>query len=153
MPFDPLAQLEGDRLLVGTPDPAFRQIRDDDVEAVLRLRLIEQDQIVEDRHEWIDGRDGGFLMDRGRGWIVTVIQAQRSAGLRLLRAGGCYGRRKRDRHQAEKLAHVSLPEVIRAGSRTALLLPLSAHANGCDEAGQPTVGQGGAAWIRRERRE
>ena len=54
-------------------------------QAVARLPLIEQDEIVEDRHERIDGRDGGLLVDRGRRRIVPMVVLERPA---LLLRGG-----------------------------------------------------------------
>src|SRR6266545_5437701 len=93
MPFDALPQLERDLLLVGAPGPAFGQIRHDRVQAVARLALVEQHEIVEYRHERIDRRDCRLLMDRGGRRIVAMIIFERSP---LLLRWRRYAREHRD---------------------------------------------------------
>ena len=64
VPFHPLAQLEGEPGAARIPRPALGQVRDDAVHAVERLRLIEQHEVVEHRHEGRHRRNRQLLMDR-----------------------------------------------------------------------------------------
>ncbi len=79
VPFDVMSKLEGERLVVAAPGPAFRQLGADGVDAVLRDVLIENDQIVIDRHEGNVERIGRALMDRGAARAVAVIHSQDAA--------------------------------------------------------------------------
>ena len=85
MPFDALLQLEGELLVVAAPGPAFRQIGNDQLHAVLRNVLLEDDEIVENRHERNVDRVGRAFMDRGAARAVAVIDPEDPALLRLRR--------------------------------------------------------------------
>ena len=85
MPFDALAQLEGQLLVVGAPGPALGEIRHDRIDAVLRHVLLEHDEIVENRHEGNVDRIGRALVDRGAARAVAVIHPENAALFRLAR--------------------------------------------------------------------
>ena len=86
MPFDALAQLEGQLGLAVVPGPALRQVGHDGLGRVERLVLVVDDEVVEDAHEGLHRGDGGFLVDRAAGQVVAMVDAQRAA--LLLRQGG-----------------------------------------------------------------
>jgi hypothetical protein len=72
MPFDTLAQREGQLRRVLAPRPARCQIRHNRIEAVLRDVLIEDDEIVEHAHYRDTDGDRRFLVDRhARGAVAT----------------------------------------------------------------------------------
>ncbi len=86
MPAHSLAQAEGQFFPVFAPRPAAREIGNDRIQAVLRNLLIEQHEIVEDRHHRRDHRNCHFLQDRHAGRTVAVRHVEDAA--RLL----CHGR-------------------------------------------------------------
>ena len=43
------------------------------------LLLVEQDEVVEHGHEGLHRGDGRFLVDRGAGQVVAMVDAQRAA--------------------------------------------------------------------------
>ena len=79
MPFDALAQFDGQRRAGLVPAPARRQFRPDRVEAVLRDLLIEHDEVVEHRHHRPFGDDRRFLVDRHAGRAVAVRHTENAA--------------------------------------------------------------------------
>ena len=93
VPLHALPQLEGELRLVGIVGPAFGQLRHDMVGTVHLLLRIEEDEVVEHRHEGLVHRDGRFLVDRGARRIVAMGDAQGTA--RLLGE-----HRRRRRHKA-----------------------------------------------------
>ena len=90
MPFDALAQLEGQRLLVVAPGPALGKLGADIVHAVLGDVLVVDDEIVEDRHEGDVERIARAFMDRCAAGAVAVVHAQDTARFRLV-GGLCDG--------------------------------------------------------------
>ena len=94
MPLDALAELEAQRLLVRAPSPTLGEIRDDGIHAVLRHVLLEDDEVVENRHEGDVDRIGRTLMDRGASGTVPVIHPQ-DAALFLGRIGKTADRQQR----------------------------------------------------------
>ena len=85
MPFDVLAQLEGQGLAVSAPGPALGELRPQCIEAVLRNVLVEDDEVVEDGHEGNVDRISRSLMDRGAARAVAVIDPQNAALLGFAR--------------------------------------------------------------------
>ena len=81
VPFDALAQREGQLLAVLAPGPARRQIGDDRVRAVLRHMLIEHDEVVEHAHHRPQCRTGRFLEQRHARRIVEKRDLQDAPGL------------------------------------------------------------------------
>ena len=88
MPFDAVAQFEGQRLAVLVPRPALGQLGLDEFQPVLLFVLIEQNEVVEDGHGRTDGRDRRLLVDRHAPRAVAVEEAQRPAALLRRRRGG-----------------------------------------------------------------
>ena len=86
MPFDPLAQFEGQPEPVLAPRPALGQVRNDRIEAVLRHVLVVKHEVVEHRHHRDRDRVGAFLVDRHARRAVAVIDPQDPAGLLRLHA-------------------------------------------------------------------
>jgi hypothetical protein len=84
MPFDALAELEGQCFLVVGPHPAFRKLGTDVVQAVLGDVLVVDDEVVEDRHEGNVERIGRAFVDRSTAGAVAVIHLQDTARLRLV---------------------------------------------------------------------
>jgi len=106
VPFDVLAQLEGQLLAVLAPRPFAGEIGHDRLDAGLRLVLVVHDEVIEHAHRRTLTGDGGLLMDRHRGGAVEEVHLQRPA--RLLRecAAACRhaaeqypGQRERSREQ------------------------------------------------------
>ena len=89
VPFDALPKLEGQFRVGGIPGPVLGEIRNHGVDAFVNLGRIEHDEIVEDRREWRHRGNRRFLVQRGRGRIVVVIEPERAA--LLLRNGGASG--------------------------------------------------------------
>ena len=81
VPLHALLQLEGEILVVGAPAPRLGEVGDDGLRAVLRLALVVEHQVVEQRHEGDDRRVGRLLVDRGAGRIVAMIHFQHAAAL------------------------------------------------------------------------
>ena len=79
MPFDALAQREGQLGPFLVRGPAGRQIRHDRLDPVLRHVLVEQHKIVEHPHHRHDRRDAALLDDGHAGGAVTVKHAQGAA--------------------------------------------------------------------------
>ena len=79
MPFDALPQLEGQLGVGRIPRPAFGQIRHHGVDALVDLEGIEHHEVVEHGRKRRHRGDGRFLVQRGRGRIVVVIEPQRAA--------------------------------------------------------------------------
>src|SRR5438045_3479452 len=89
MPFDAAAQLERDALSVLARCPAFREVRKNIIEPVLRLGGIKYDEIVENAHHWHRRREGRFLIDRHAGGAVAVINPQSAALLLSMCDASC----------------------------------------------------------------
>src|SRR5207237_5276944 len=83
VPFDALAQRQGQLPTVLAPRPARRQVRHDRLQAGLRDILLVHDEVVEDAHRRLQCRARRFFEDRHRGRAVEMREAQRAA--RLLR--------------------------------------------------------------------
>ena len=73
-------------LTEGLEDPVTGEIGDDGVEALMNLGGVEHDEVVENSRKRRHRGNGRFLVQRGRGRIVVVIEPQRAA--LLLRGGG-----------------------------------------------------------------
>ena len=86
MPFDTLAELQGQLGAVLVPRPFGRQVRHDRVEAVLPDLRVEGDQVVEHPQHRALGEDRLFLVDRHAGRAVDRVDLQDTA--RFLRGGG-----------------------------------------------------------------
>ena len=99
VPFHALPQLERQLGVGGIPRPAFGQIRNDGIDALVNLGGIEHDEIVEDRGKRRHRGNRRFLVQRGRGRIVVVIEPERAAF--LLRGGGACGNQcdAKERHE------------------------------------------------------
>jgi hypothetical protein len=80
VPLHALAQDEGELLAVVAPLPARGEVGNDRLEAVSRDFLVEDDEIVVERHERHDHRDRRFFVDRGTGRRVHVLDLQDAAG-------------------------------------------------------------------------
>ena len=76
VPFDAVAQLEGQLGAVLVPCPARGELGHDRLHAVLRNVLVENDEIVEDAHHRHDDADRPLLVDRHAGRAVAVIDPQ-----------------------------------------------------------------------------
>jgi len=72
VPFDALAQGEGQRRAVLVPLPFGRQVGLDRLDADQRVVLVEQDQVVVDRHQW-------RLAERR--CLLVNIEARRAVGV------------------------------------------------------------------------
>jgi hypothetical protein len=72
MPLHALSQLERQLLLAVVPGPALREIRHDRLGVFVLLGVIEDDQIVVDRHVRNGDRDGRLFQDRCAGRVVAV---------------------------------------------------------------------------------
>jgi len=81
VPFDALAQFEGQPGSFLVPRPALGQIGDDRIEAVLRHVLVVEHEVVEHRHHRDHDRVGRLFVDRHAGRGVAVIDPQNTAGL------------------------------------------------------------------------
>ena len=81
VPLHAALQLEGEILVVGAPAPRLGEVGDDGLRAVLRLALVVEHQVVEQRHEGDDRGVGRLLVDRGAGRIVAMIHFQHAAAL------------------------------------------------------------------------
>ena len=81
MPFDALAQFEGQRRAVLAPRPFDSEIGHDRIEPVLRDMLIEHHEVVEHRHHRPLGDDRRFLVDRHAGRAVAMRYLEDAAGL------------------------------------------------------------------------
>ena len=79
VPLDAFSQLEGQLGLARVPRPALAELRHDGGEAVQRLGLVEQHEIVEHRHEGLGDRDGGLLVQRGARRVVAMVDPERAA--------------------------------------------------------------------------
>ena len=79
VPFDALAQREGQLGAVLVPRPARRQIRHDRLQAGLRHVLLVHDEIVEDLHHRLLGRACRFLEDRHARRAVEMRQSENAA--------------------------------------------------------------------------
>ncbi len=86
MPLHALLQLEGEVLVVGAPAPGPGEVGDDVLDAVLRLALVVEHQVVEQRHEGHHRRVGRLLVDRGARRVVAMVHAERAAALLCHRA-------------------------------------------------------------------
>ena len=86
MPFDVLAQREGQLGAVLAPIPAGREVWHDRSQAGLRYILPVHDQIVEDAHHRAYRRRGRLLMQRYARRAVEMRDVEGTAG--LLRDGG-----------------------------------------------------------------
>ena len=147
VPLHAFAQLEGQRLAVRAPLPARRELRQDRLDRVLRLVLIVDHEIAEDRHRGDVDRIGRLLVDRHAGRVFAVIHAQDAAGFRLLGVGGeVAASANAATARPMSLVFISLPPSARGGSpnRPAVVLGRP-HANGCDAPGNPDEGSKGAA--------
>ena len=96
VPLDAFAQLEGEPRAIGAPGPAFGKLGDDRVHAVPGLVLLVHDQVVVDGHERHDRRNRGFLVDRGAGRRIAMVDAKRAPGF-LGEGGPIEGERQRYR--------------------------------------------------------
>ena len=106
MPLHAFAQLEGERLAVRAPLPARGELGDDRLDAVLRLVLVVDHQVAEDRHRGDVDRIGRFLVDRHARRVLAVIHPQDAAGFGLLRIGDRRGgHRERGDRQSEQRLH------------------------------------------------
>ena len=101
MPFHALSQLERQPGVGGIPGPAFREIRDYGIQALMDLEWIEHHEVVEDSRKRRHRSDGGFLEQRRAGRIVVVIEPK-GAALFLCGRGTSEG--ESDAHQRD---HVS----------------------------------------------
>ena len=119
VPLHALAQLESQLGLAVVPCPARSQVGHDCLQAVQRLVLVEQHQIVEYGHERLNDRDGRLLMHGRAGWIVAMIDAERAA-LLLRRRGFCNRQQHREGHtpQSAPGAPASFPPSILLGVGT-----------------------------------
>ena len=91
VPFDALAQLEGQRFAVFARTPALGQIGDDRGKIVLRYVLVKHHEIVEDPHHRPEHRDRQFLVDRHAGRAGDQRHSQCAArflGERRRNSGG-----------------------------------------------------------------
>ncbi len=115
MPFDALAQAEGQPRFVLVPRPFASEVGDDRIDAGLRDMLVIHDQIVEDSHHRPLSGDGGFLMDRHAGGAVEKIHLQHAARFLRDRRAGDDQRPDRDK-QAHNPLHLpgSFPVICRA---------------------------------------
>src|SRR5262249_24430774 len=118
MPFHALLQLEGQVLGVGAPAPRLGEVGDDVLRAVLRLALVVEHQVVEQRHERDDRRVRRLLVDRGAWRVVAVIHLEDAAALLRQR----YARTKdKGGHEATQQDHRTherfLPKYPRVSSR------------------------------------
>ena len=90
MPFHAFVQFKCQFCVGRVPRPARREIGHHGFgSSAVRLRRIEHDQIIEDRHERRIDRDRRLLEDRSARRVVAVIEAQRAA--LFLRRGGAGG--------------------------------------------------------------
>jgi hypothetical protein len=93
VPFHALPQGKGEIGALFAPFPFCCQLRHDGFQTVAGDVLVEQDQIVEQRHEGDDDRRRAFLLNRGAGRRVDMRQRQNAPA--LLRSGR-YGDEQRD---------------------------------------------------------
>jgi hypothetical protein len=94
VPFDAVAQLEGEVRPVLAPRPAFGEIRNDRLQAVLLYVRVEHDEVVEHPHDRRHDRDRPLLEDRHVPRAVPVPHLENATlFLRLCRIGN---------HQAEQ---------------------------------------------------
>src|SRR4051812_38184633 len=61
---------------VGVPRPFRSQIRNDGIQSILRLVLLEHNQIVEYGHHRILCRVECLLMNRHAGWTIVLINSE-----------------------------------------------------------------------------
>jgi hypothetical protein len=97
MPLHALLELEGQGLAVGAPRPRLGELGHDRLRAVLCLRLIVDDQVVEHPHHRDDRRVGRRFMDRQGRRVVAVVHLQDASALLSERnAGRRYYKARRD---------------------------------------------------------
>ena len=89
MPFDALAEIEGQFGAVLAPRPARRELRHDRLLAVLAHMLVEEDKIIEHPHHRHDRRYAALFEDRHAGWAVAMKHPQDAALLLRERHVGC----------------------------------------------------------------
>ena len=128
MPFDALAQFEGQRFAVFAVAPALGQIGHDRGEAVLRHMLIEHDQIVEHPHHRAQRGDRRFLVDRHRGRAGDERDPQDPA---VLLGSGRHGAESGDQQRGDEAckmaAHELSSTLLRWWSRSVLIGHLSSQ--------------------------
>ena len=119
VPLDVVAQLEAELGLVVVPCPAGCKLRQDSVRSVEPLVLVVEHQVVVDAHERRHRRDGCLLVNRGAGWVVPDVHAQRAALLLgERRTGGEQQRRCKCRgYSLKTLVHAFLPAFRPAANR------------------------------------
>ena len=98
VPLHALAQLEGQFGVGCVPRPAFGEIGDHGLEALMRLGGIEHDEIVEHGRKRHHRSDGRFFQQRCRRRIVVVIEPERAA---LFLRGGRACRAQREGKQRQ----------------------------------------------------
>src|SRR4051812_8607990 len=111
MPFDALAQLEGQTGVIRVPRPTFRQFRLDELRPVYLFVLLETDQAVEHRRERRHRRDRRLLVDRAAGRAVAMKEFERPAALLRRRRAGCCRRYETShrRERGDSAPHFFLP--------------------------------------------
>ena len=131
MPLDAFPQLEGQRLVVGAPRPAGREIRADRLQAVLRDVLVVDDEVVEHRHERDIDRVGRAFMDRSAARTVSMIDPQDAALFRLGRACDRQSHHQGQRYDSKRphAPHSNLPGFFRGLTRGRLTQRY--HGGGC----------------------
>src|SRR6516162_9083688 len=88
MPFDTLMQLERERKVVAAPGPTVGKLGHDGAQTVLRLVLIIDDQVVENRHRRHVHRERRFFVDREARRRLAMMDVQDAAVFRLGRLCG-----------------------------------------------------------------
>ena len=86
MPMNTLAQVKGQFSAVLVPRPVGGEVRHDRSEGVLRGMLVENDEVVEHRHHWRDGRNRHFFERRHAGRAVAMGNLENAS--RFLRRCG-----------------------------------------------------------------
>ena len=89
MPLHVLAEEEDEVLVVVLPRPLLGQVADDGLQALGRLGLVEEDEVVEARERWEARRVRGCLVDgEALGQVLAQHDVEGAARLRGLRGGG-----------------------------------------------------------------
>ena len=124
MPFDALVQRERQFRPVLVPAPAGGEFGDDLVRRVLRLVLLEHDEVVEHAHHRAVDRDGRFLEHRHAGRAGEMAEPERAAVLL----------RKRRRPRRRNASPASSGPNAKLSTNAALRLPpvrFSFESHGC----------------------
>jgi hypothetical protein len=127
MPSDALAEPECQLGTVLAPRPFGSKVRDNRLQAILRLVLFVHDKIIEEPHHRQHGRDCHFFQDRKAGRTVTVVDFQNSTV--LLRRSGLgaqqgNGQRTRCGEHAKVCCHLfRLPLTVGGAFQAVVTLP------------------------------